>query len=273
MCNAWNHSFDCTCGWGGEGHLGRRYIGNSSPPIFHPKFKTYNEFLIGCTIPNARCPVCGKPVFFYRSPSNGRVFFDELGPPWPKHPCTSNQYEPILVKNTPDLDSINVSNSYYVNKEWKPFLLEGIFKVDPKNNISEIIGYIEDRRRTFFTKINGLTADFPFFIKESPNETRLLTFVEDPQNYILEFIVKIYRSDLIESILNIGTRNMPQGNIKVKRNPHSVKSRQGEKSKKKDNHVPQKNKHETRKPQAVKLKLTGKLQDQLSKLKRDLLKD
>ena len=66
---------------------------------------------------------------------------------------------------------------------------------------------------------------------------------------------------------------MPQGNIQVKRNPHSAKSRQGEKSKKKDNHVPQKNKHETRKPQVVKLKLTGKLQDQLSKLKRDLLKD
>jgi len=22
MCNAWNHPPDCTCGWGGEGHLG-----------------------------------------------------------------------------------------------------------------------------------------------------------------------------------------------------------------------------------------------------------
>jgi hypothetical protein len=27
-------------------------------------------------------------VFFYRSPHNGRVFFDDVGWPWPKHPCT-----------------------------------------------------------------------------------------------------------------------------------------------------------------------------------------
>lgn len=35
--------------------------------------------------PNATCPRCGKSVFFYQSPAGGRVFFNELGPPWPKH--------------------------------------------------------------------------------------------------------------------------------------------------------------------------------------------
>lgn len=39
------------------------------------------------TIPIA-CPICGDAVFFYQSEYGGRVFFDELGPPWPKHPCT-----------------------------------------------------------------------------------------------------------------------------------------------------------------------------------------
>jgi hypothetical protein len=38
--------------------------------------------------PNAHCPVCGAAVYFDRSPYDGRVFFDELGWPWPKHPCT-----------------------------------------------------------------------------------------------------------------------------------------------------------------------------------------
>lgn len=27
-------------------------------------------------------------MFLYQSEHGGRVFFDELGPPWPKHPCT-----------------------------------------------------------------------------------------------------------------------------------------------------------------------------------------
>ena len=40
--------------------------------------------------PNAKCPVCGAPVYFYQNEFGSRVFFDELGPPWPKHPCTDN---------------------------------------------------------------------------------------------------------------------------------------------------------------------------------------
>lgn len=38
--------------------------------------------------PNADCPVCGLPVFFYQNEHGSRVYFDELGPPWPKHLCT-----------------------------------------------------------------------------------------------------------------------------------------------------------------------------------------
>lgn len=39
-------------------------------------------------VPNARCPVCGAKVYFYANEFGSRVFFDDLGPPWPKHPCT-----------------------------------------------------------------------------------------------------------------------------------------------------------------------------------------
>jgi len=40
--------------------------------------------------PNARCPVCGDQVFYYQSPHGGRVFFNDVGWPWEKHPCTDN---------------------------------------------------------------------------------------------------------------------------------------------------------------------------------------
>ncbi|VVN14961.1 hypothetical protein PS647_04049 [Pseudomonas fluorescens] len=103
MCNAWNHRWDCDCGWGGgSGSGGNRadFFGSvyavrplqfASGLIWrkdrHPAFDTY-------TTPNAKCPVCGESVFFYQSPYGGRVFFDELGPPWPKHPCTDNYFAP-----------------------------------------------------------------------------------------------------------------------------------------------------------------------------------
>ena len=206
MCNAWNHAADCTCGWGGEGHLGRRNGGNPFPLSMYPKFKTYGEYLVSCTVPNAKCPVCGSPVFFYRSPSNGRVFFDDLGPPWPKHPCTSNGYQPTYWRNYSDQDKTAVAEKYYESKEWKPFLLEGL-KIDTKNNVTEIIGRLFDRRRTFFTKINGLTDHFPFFIKESVSEIRLLTFRDDPSSQTFEFIVKNFVSDLTAPILDISKSN------------------------------------------------------------------
>ena len=86
-----NHYADCTCGWCLKYASARR----SKPPYWSeartPSFTSYASF----TIPNATCPACGDSVFFYQSPSGGRVFFDELGPPWTKHPCTDNPRLPV----------------------------------------------------------------------------------------------------------------------------------------------------------------------------------
>lgn len=105
MCNAWNHTKDCTCGFGGDGHLGGGW-GNYSSVITkefidqiveNHKQSVKNEY-DSFIIPNAICPICGASVFFYQSPYGGRVFFDELQPPWPKHPCTSKTTEVKLIE-------------------------------------------------------------------------------------------------------------------------------------------------------------------------------
>ncbi len=81
-----NHHSDCTCGW--CLNLGRS---RQSRPIYRSAARTLSfSSYASYTNPNASCPVCGASVFFYRSPAGGRVFFDELGPPWPKHRCTDN---------------------------------------------------------------------------------------------------------------------------------------------------------------------------------------
>lgn len=105
-CNAWNHASGCNCGWGGQWH--GTYLGKSISQIvngnkineFYAAYWTYERRTSyeSYVNPNARCPVCGKIVFFYQSEYGGRIFFDELGPPWPKHPCTDNsayQYVPV----------------------------------------------------------------------------------------------------------------------------------------------------------------------------------
>ncbi len=93
-CNAQNHRADCNCGFGGDtggGGLGRFTIGPAAPVTGLWKVSDHSNY-DSYVNPNARCPVCSDGVFFYQSPNGGRVFFDELGPPWPKHPCTDTSY-------------------------------------------------------------------------------------------------------------------------------------------------------------------------------------
>lgn len=93
----YNHPASCVCGWcykiGGGSNRGASYVSLPTPAAF----SQFTSF----TIPNAHCPVCGDLVFFYHSPFGGRVFFDELGPPWPKHPCTDNGRAVRLASSTP----------------------------------------------------------------------------------------------------------------------------------------------------------------------------
>lgn len=111
MCNAWNHPKNCTCGWGGEGHSGHSgYSGRSPFFDFMPATQNWWPRALTSTYdsyvnPNASCPVCGAAVFFYQSPSGGRVFFDELGPPWPKHPCTDNASRPGQLASAPSVST------------------------------------------------------------------------------------------------------------------------------------------------------------------------
>jgi hypothetical protein len=82
-CNGWNHLPGCACGWGGVNY------GRAATPA-RPRLalSTVRQVWRSFVNPNARCPVCRAPVFYYQSENGGRVFFDRLGRPWPKHPCT-----------------------------------------------------------------------------------------------------------------------------------------------------------------------------------------
>lgn len=95
MCNAWNHPADCTCGWGGEGHLGRGGGGWGGgggyvQPVTPPRVYRWEAAEEGFTRPTT-CPRCGDSVFFVRH-NGGSVWFDDLGPPWPKHGCFDDDH-------------------------------------------------------------------------------------------------------------------------------------------------------------------------------------
>ena len=160
MCNAWNHPPGCTCGWGGDGHLGSRAGAYQPLPAspsyrFNPHYRTVSSF----TNPNAHCPVCGASVFFYQSPHGGRVFFDELGPPWPKHPCTDNtpvavasSLRPRLVpSSSPSQNLVNTTtNPTWMDAGWQPFFCERVVQATGDGGYCRLDGYIGDKCITLY---------------------------------------------------------------------------------------------------------------------------
>ncbi|MCG8105195.1 MAG: hypothetical protein JAY65_00740 [Candidatus Thiodiazotropha endolucinida] len=154
MCNAWNHPLGCTCGWGGVGHLGRKGPGSNSqhasgseywwvPPITH----TYESYVN----PNAHCPICGSFVFFYQSPNGGRVFFDELGPPWPKHPCTDNSSIPKNIGYNSSSSVQKPSKKYgWEMNGWTPYIIKSVSRID--KIFQKIKGILGEEEITLYIK-------------------------------------------------------------------------------------------------------------------------
>jgi len=90
-----NHYADCTCGWcvnyGRMSYSDRMRLVSDMHrrDAMNALKRVAARSSSGCFVnPNARCPVCNAGVFFYANEHGSRVFFDHLGPPWPKHPCT-----------------------------------------------------------------------------------------------------------------------------------------------------------------------------------------
>lgn len=87
-----NHDADCDCEWclnvgwnvessgGGGLHWGSTGAFPSRVPA---ELDDQPE-------PNAKCPHCFELVHFRALDNGGRVYFDSLGPPWPKHQCMAS---------------------------------------------------------------------------------------------------------------------------------------------------------------------------------------
>jgi hypothetical protein len=196
-CNAWNHSADCQCGWGGDGHAGGARRPGFQVSVVADGFvwrfdrKPSHESFVN---PNAKCPVCGASVFFYQSPYGGRVFFDELGPPWPKHPCTdkgpTGDYNRLV--NGPIIGWINprplgnAAPSISARGVWQPLIIEELTKLGSHDRLR-----LHRRDRlpgTYLYLPAGWVGDAPAMWRWSEQDPGLIevsSFQLDPQGNLV----------------------------------------------------------------------------------------
>jgi hypothetical protein len=93
----YNHYPDCTCGWCSGGGGGGYQATVVPAPL--PTAGTRSTWDSGDFCRPSSCPICGADVFFVRH-NGGSVWFDELGPPWPKHACFDDEYDGSRLRRT-----------------------------------------------------------------------------------------------------------------------------------------------------------------------------
>ena len=178
-CNAWNHSPSCNCGWGGVWYGSNNgsdsWLFNKTPKerTLGRQPGTSHTLAGGYTNPNALCPVCRAPVYFYESPYGGRVFFDELGPPWPQHPCTAHEKVPA-----------GPHPRSWQQDDWKPLIAvhiearpkpKGLYSITGQHNCLPI--------QLYFCSIHVVVADIVRYKKTAQLGAFLLSILYyDPKS-------------------------------------------------------------------------------------------
>ena len=139
------------------------------------------------------CPVCGEAVFFYRSPDDGRVFFDRLGPPWPKHPCTDTSVQFSFSDITPKPPSAEME-AQWRRDGWVPFFCT---KVEMNEaGMTRLSGKLTRKGRVWTLYIPGMYPElgaYPVLIKTMDRRTgtyEIATFRVDRRRGVVPIQVR-----------------------------------------------------------------------------------
>jgi hypothetical protein len=194
-CNGYNHRPDCPCGFRGGTGGSRAGSNTRASPVrvlspangflWRAGTRTFFETYLN---PNASCPVCGASIFFYQSPEGGRVFFDELGPPWPKHPCTDRSLSEL--KDTAIIEGryptgLVRARSSSAEAGWLPLLNVKTHIEDGILFISGVAGLTRLLRRFSLRTDREMAIDGPIFHRHLADKTgryELNFLAHDPQN-------------------------------------------------------------------------------------------
>lgn len=150
-------------GWYGYGS-GRSIRETSAGRKFEFPFVTCASYLQ----PNARCPACQQPVWFYQAPGSACILLDNLGPPWGKHSCNDHPEVERIFRTSELRDNfaaktpVTTTSPPWAGEGWMPFIVKQIVQ---RTLGVEAIGELYD---------TDTTAPKSFRISQASEGARLL---------------------------------------------------------------------------------------------------
>lgn len=151
------------------------------------------ESIVSYLNPNAHCPVCGETVYFYQSPYGGRVFFDDVGWPWPKHGCTDN---PKAQTESVKLAGEQLRRAFFLSKSGKALRLYRIVDlIEESRSISVKFSEVGQQLMAFRISISTSLLEekdvtltdlqnAPAFVVQFHDNHRTIEFISDRKKKI-----------------------------------------------------------------------------------------
>ena len=159
MCNGYRHEPGCTCGWGGEGHLGGGRVGHpwaitdssASERAKHWHNKPMSQLaaeLGHSVLFPVQCRYCGDDIYLFADPNGGFAMFNDVGRPWPKHRCPGMSNVPVPYHIPPITFSPNYDMPVPMNVWFAPYdagrKLQGTVVQIRPTNMSRFKGDVTD---------------------------------------------------------------------------------------------------------------------------------
>lgn len=189
MCNSKNHSRRCTCGFGGDGHRGRRgpSYGSSSTVYLHAPPQPIRSWRLESlgrplTYP-IECWSCFEPVFYHTNGNGDCVLLDgPLGWPWHVHGCWE-QHRDQQYMAVSRVDSALLGSDF----DGQAYTTSGEYVSVPKSGAKEVSvhGYVSsnDARESIRKE-----TDHSYF-HNSPDFPWIRIVVRDAHGILFPFIV------------------------------------------------------------------------------------
>ncbi len=134
-----------------------------------------------------------RTCLLYQSEDGGRVFFDELRPRWPKHPCTDRTRRNQPTNTKTKEFSANERKYKWEKDGWEPFLCTLV--EESEGGMTKITGRRRDQHELWTLWILGTCpalGEYPILIKTMDRDKGkycIATFTLDKRKRFREFFL------------------------------------------------------------------------------------
>ena len=109
-------------------------------------------------------------------------FFDDLGPPWPKHPCTDRASIP--AQTDPSNDRMITHTPSWERQGWIPFFISTavdrnryVYEIRGESGDSPVTIFVRKKSNLYLMSIGDFTTDTVAFLRSIGNERQCLSMI------------------------------------------------------------------------------------------------